>query len=88
MHIRKDFDLQEIDSVILAVPVGEAQYEFHGVIRLNSTGAFLWKSIQDGMDSREKLIQAMLARYVNLKESVAEADVDRFLETVSVALED
>ena len=54
---------------------------------MNGTAAFLWQSIADGADTREKLLSAMLARYEGLDEATAAQDLDGFLETLSFALE-
>ena len=69
------------------VTVGEAVKEFNGLIRMNETGAFLWNSILEGADTREKLMHAMLARYEDLDEATAKEDLEEFLNTVSVAIQ-
>ena len=62
MKIKEGFIIKKLGIGYIVVTVGDASKDFNGVIRLNETGAFLWQSIQDGADSREKLIQAMLDR--------------------------
>ncbi len=88
MKIRKGFIIRKIDRGHVVVTVGQASKEFNGMIRLNPAGAFLWKSIQEGADTREKLVRAMLERYEDLDEATAKADLDEFLESVSIALEE
>ena len=88
MKIKNGFIIKKLSPGYVVVTVGQASKEFNGMIRMNPAGAFLWKSIQDGADTREKLIQAMLERYEDLDETTAKADLDEFLDSVSVALED
>ena len=72
MKIKEGFIIKKLGIGYIVVTVGDASKDFNGVIRLNETGAFLWQSIQDGADSREKLIQAMLDRYEDLNQETAE----------------
>ncbi len=86
MRIKEGYIMKKLGSGFVAVTVGEASEEFNGAIRMNGTGAFLWQSIADGADTREKLISAMLARYEGLDEATAAQDLDEFLQAVSFAL--
>ena len=86
MQIRKDYVLKKLGMGYTAIPVGQAGQEFHGVIRLNGTGAFLWQSILDGADTREKLIAAMLEHFEELDEATAGRDLDEFLASIRRAL--
>ena len=87
MKIKEGFIIKKLGIGYIVVTVGDASKDFNGVIRLNETGAFLWQSIQDGADSREKLIQAMLDRYEDLDQETAEKDLDGFLESIAFAVE-
>ena len=42
MRIKKDFTIQKVGDSYIAVAVGETSKTFHGMVRLNETGAFLW----------------------------------------------
>ena len=88
MKIKEGFIIKKLGIGYIVVTVGDASKDFNGVIRLNETGAFLWQSIQDGADSREKLIQAMLERYEDLDQETAEKDLDEFLGRVAFAMEE
>ena len=88
MRIKKDYIIKKLGDGYVVVTVGEASREFNGAIRLNASGGFLWMSIQDGADTREKLVQAMLERYEDLDKNTAEKDLDEFLNTVAFALEE
>ena len=88
MKIKEGFIIKKLGIGYIVVTVGDASMDFNGVIRLNETGAFLWQSIQDGADSREKLIQAMLDRYEDLNQEIAKKDLDEFLGRVAFAVEE
>lgn len=88
MKIKEGFIIKKLGIGYIVVTVGDASKNFNGVIRLNESGAFLWQSIQDGADSREKRIQAMLDRYEDLDQETAEKDLDEFLGRVAFAVEE
>ena len=88
MKIKEGFIIKKLGIGYIVVTVGDASMDFNGLIRLNETGAFLWQSIQDGADSREKLIQAMLDRYEDLDQEIAKKDLDEFLGRVAFAVEE
>ena len=88
MKIKEGFIIKKLGIGYIVVTVGDASMDFNGVIRLNETGAFLWQSIQDGADSRDKLIQAMLDRYEDLDQETAKNDLDEFLGRVAFAVEE
>ena len=88
MRIKDGYIMKKLGSGYVVVTVGQASKDFNGLIRLDEPGAWLWKSIQDGADSREKLVAKMLERYEDLDEPTARQDLDEFLETVAFALEE
>lgn len=78
MQIKKDFTIQKVGSSYLAVAVGETSKHFHGMVRLNETGAFLWKLMAEKDCTEEELVDAILAEYEVARE-VAAADVHRIV---------
>ena len=87
MRIKEGYVMKKLGAGYVVVTVGQASKDFNGMIRLNPAGAFLWQSILDGADTREKLVRAMLDRYEDLDEATAEGDLDEFLDAVAFALE-
>ena len=79
MLINKDFTIQKVGGSYLAVPVGETSKHFHGMIRLNETGAFLWKIMAQKDTSEEALVEALLAEY-DVSRETAERDVHALVE--------
>ena len=79
MQIKKDFTIQKVGtSSYVAVAVGETSKTFHGMVRLNETGAFLWEKMKKDC-SEADLVEALLAEYEVSRET-AERDVHRVVE--------
>ena len=79
MLINKDFTIQKVGGSYLAVPVGETSKHFHGMIRLNETGAFLWKLMAEKDCTEADLVDALLAEY-EVSREIAERDVHAVVE--------
>lgn len=78
MRIKQDFTIQRVGDSYIAVAVGETSKTFHGMVRLNETGAFLWKKMAQDT-TLEALTDAMLAEYEVDRETAA-ADIKRLVE--------
>lgn len=63
MKIKSGFVLEEVGGSYLAVAVGARAKEFSGLVRLNSTGAFLWEILAERDVCREELLSAMLSEF-------------------------
>lgn len=81
MKVRSGFKLMKVGVQNLVVAVDERAEEFNGMVRLNPTGAFLWKLLERGAE-KEELVAALLSEYEIDKET-AETDVDRFLSILT-----
>lgn len=81
MQINKDFTIQRVGTLFVAVPVGETSKSFHGMVRLNETGAFLWRLMAEKDMTEEALVEALLGEY-DVAREVAERDVHRVVETL------
>ena len=66
------------------VPVGALSDQFHGMLTLNDTGAFLFERLQQPT-TVQALAAAILENYDGVDQSGAEAAVERFLEKLSAA---
>ena len=47
LKTKKGFLLRRLGDEYMAVAIGEASRHFNGMIRLNETGAFYWKELED-----------------------------------------
>ncbi|MBE6633249.1 MAG: PqqD family protein [Ruminococcaceae bacterium] len=84
MKIKSDFTIQPVGSFYTAIAVGETSKTFHAMIRLNETGAFLWKLMAEKDCTEAELTDAILAEYDVDRETV-EADVHRIVASLAEA---
>ncbi len=82
MKIKDGFVIEKVGDGYLAVAVGERAEEFSGLVRMNSTGAFLWKLIEERDLSSEELLDALLREY-DVDKETASADIARFERQLS-----
>lgn len=61
MKIKDGFVLEKVGESYMAVAVNRRTNDFSGLIRLNETGAFLWKAASEGSVTEEELADALLA---------------------------
>lgn len=80
MKIKKGFVIREVGGETVVVPVGAMSKQFHGMINLNETGAFLWRYFQEE-HTLEEGIAALIGEY-EVDEELAKADVERFMQTL------
>lgn len=78
--IKQDFKLRQIGENYIVVALGKESKRFNGMINLNSTGAFMWKKI-DEVHTKEALIKAVMEEY-EVEEAIASADIDGFLKVL------
>lgn len=79
MRINENFVFQEIAGDYIVVPVGEATRKISGILKLNSTSAFLWKELSNHEQSRSDLVIALVNEFsIDTKRAVQ--DVDVFIE--------
>lgn len=81
MKIKKGFVVRAVGSEHVVVPVGEMSKNFHGMINLNETGAFLWRFFSEE-HTAEEAISALCNEYEADKAQV-ELDVNRFIEILT-----
>lgn len=77
MRLIRDHILRKMHSDVVLVPLSNAETDFHGMLVLNATGAFLCKMLQQETD-RDALIKALAKEYALAPEQVT-GDVDAFL---------
>ncbi len=83
MRIKDGFMLRDVCGDNIVVPVGESSVDFKSVIRLNETGALLWKKLEKGADEQQ-LADAITAEY-NVSQEVALRDIAKFVERLKEA---
>lgn len=80
MKIKKGFILREVGGENVVVPVGERSKDFHGMIQLNATGAFLWRFYEEE-HTQEEAVTAICTKF-NVEEQVAKSGVESFLSAL------
>lgn len=81
MKISEDFVLRQVADTWVVLPLKTDTVDFNGMIRLNGSGAVLWKCLEQGA-TREELVQALTSQYEVSWEEAAR-DVDKFIETLN-----
>ena len=81
MKLKSGFILEEVGGTFLAVAVGERAEELKVLIKLNSTGAFLWQILAERDVTEADLVDALLDEY-DVTRDVAEKSVSAFVRSV------
>ena len=84
MKIKEGFVLTEAAGNSLVVAVGDMADKFSGYVKLNSTGAFIWKIIEKKDCSLDELAATMVAEY-DITEDIAKRDILAFEKTLGAA---
>lgn len=80
MRLNPNFIKTELGEETLLVPVGAADEQFHGVVKLNETAAFLINRLSSET-TEEALADALVAEY-DVERAVAEKHVKAALDTL------
>ncbi len=81
MKIKTGFVIEKVGKTYLAVATGKRADEFHALVRLNSTGAFLWNKLTEGDYTEEELLTFMLDEY-DVAPEVATLDIGAFITSL------
>ncbi len=84
MKIKEGFVLRQVGNSYVVVAVGLQTLDFKGMIRLNETGAFLWKQLSERECTEESLVAAMTNEY-DVDSKRAAADVGAFIRSLQEA---
>ena len=84
MKVNEGYILREVAESHVIVAVGEASRHFKGVIKVNDTGAFLFKEFEKGNFDSDNLAKLLEKEYkVDLM--TAKSDVLAFIESLKNA---
>ena len=85
MNIKKGFVIEKVGDSYLACATGKLASSFSGFVKLNETGAFLWKLIASGKaNDVEALVSALVSEY-DVSEDIAVKDVSAFVDRLSAS---
>ncbi len=77
MRIKSGFVLREVAGQNMVIATGEASKDFHGMIKLNSTGKEIWQGLQEGLSESE--IAKKLQEIYEVEETQALQDIEEFI---------
>jgi len=81
MKIKKGFVLEKVGESYLSCATGKLAKEFSGFVRLNETGAFLWKMLTEADLTKEEMVSKMTAEY-DISEEIALRDIEAFVSNL------
>ncbi len=84
MKLKAGFVLRQVAGSYVVVAVGLQTLDFKGMIRLNETGAFLWKQLAENECTEESLVTAMTNEY-DVDDNTAASDVGAFVKSLREA---
>ena len=72
MKLKYSFEMMDLDDHFVAVPLGEDDQGFHGVIKLNGSAASIFKLLQNDT-SVETVVDALEKEYDASRETLENA---------------
>lgn len=84
MKLKYQFVINSVAGETIAVSVGDNDGRFNGYIKLNETGAFIFKMLKNDT-TREAIIDALSNEYPDASKSDVEESVDTLIEQLSKA---
>lgn len=83
MKIKEGFVLRRVLDEAIVIATGEMSKNFHGMVKLNDSGADIWEWISEGND--EKTVAKKLAEKYELSEEKAIADTKAMISQMADA---
>lgn len=84
MKLKYQFVINNVAGETVAVSVGDNDGRFNGYIKLNETGAFIFKMLKNDT-TRDAIIDALSNEYPDASKSDVEESVDTLIEQLSKA---
>ncbi|MBR5472682.1 MAG: PqqD family protein [Clostridia bacterium] len=84
MKLKYDFVINNVAGETVAVSVGDNDGRFNGYIKLNETGAFIFKALKKDT-TRDDVINALMAEYPDATKEDAAESVDSLIEQLKRA---
>ena len=76
MKLKENYLLRQVADTWVVLPLGQASVDFNGMLKLNETGAMLWKVLEQG-GGLAAMADALTAEYAVSREQ-ALADAEEF----------
>lgn len=81
MKIKTGMVMTEVGGDYVAVPTGATAREFRGIVRLNDTGAEIWKGIEAGL-TIDQIADKLVAEYDGLDKEHALRSVNTLVDSL------
>jgi hypothetical protein len=82
VKIKSGFLLREIAGSWVVVPVGQRVVDFNGLMSLSESGALLWSKLEQGIESKEQLVNLLRENY-SVEAAVAAEDITDFINQIN-----
>ena len=87
MKLKKDYIMTKLEEdrymIVSCVDVPGEPVDTYST---NEAGASMWRAIQNGADTKEKIVDVLMNQYEDADRAVVLEDVNLFLETISEIL--
>ena len=83
MKIKEDLMIRNIMGEWIIVPMGERLTEFNGMMKVNESGAFIFKLLEN-YTTKKIIIDAMLKEY-DIDEHTAATELNEFIKVLADA---
>ena len=77
MKRKNDFIIRKVAEQYVIVAIGEESKRFNGMIKVNTSGAFIWDLLENEIDL-ETIVKSILVKY-DIDEDTARADAEKFI---------
>lgn len=84
MKLKYQFVINNVAGETVAVSVGDTSGRFNGYIKLNETGAFIFKKLKSDT-TREEIINSLMIEYPDATRDDAANSVDELIEKLKGA---
>lgn len=84
MKLKYQFVINNVAGETVAVSVGDTSGRFSGYIKLNETGAFIFKKLKSDT-TREEIINSLMIEYPDATRDDAANSVDELIEKLKGA---
>ncbi len=81
MKLRYQFVIRAVGGSAVAVAVGKDNELFNGMVRLNTTGEFIFKILNERNATQAEILSAVAEKY-NIPEAEASEKVLAFIDTL------
>lgn len=83
MKAKKDYILRKVGKQYVLVATGRSSREFHGMIRLDESAAYVFELLKKET-TQEELVSALMSKYP-VEEAEARSDIESFIAVLKEA---